>query len=659
MKKILKKLLQISAVVLFAVLSFSPVAFADTTVNNWVKTSITDISTNTGNGLANANIHVAGCYIGVGFGTPCGSVGGGVTSLNSLTGALDLIAGNGISITEGASTFTFDFTGVTTDGTTIIGDGVNNPLSAITQQSGKGILTGGAVWSGTGFIFDVTTLTYFIDGVTYGPTAATQVTLDPSDPTDDRIDYIVVDDNGTVSVVTGTPGDPPAAPELAWNEVPITFVVVEAGSTTPSIPIDLTYDENTGPPTEWAPTTYNVSGAQAGTVIFNGSTSPYSGTVDAQATGTNLRRGMRFTRGTDINIQQFGYLALAFRIDTAVLPTAKSPIIRFQNSGGTLIGNNVNLVTYGLNRNTVGTWQVVVIPVTAFGNITNVRSLTALVNGAGNANWSMDKIYLSGGIPPQSNLGPIFLAPTGTLYSSGAAQQGGTAATDSLFFGNFAGYGAQNADDSFFWGEYAGAKAINANNSIFIGKQSGYLADSAFNSNFLGNGAGYLASSAQGSNFFGYNSGYNASSAQHSNFLGYESGSVAANAEYSNFFGYRSGKGAFDANNSIFIGKESGLNDTVSNGGTDFSVLIGPSTSTGGFSNSIAIGGSSTNTAVNQLMIGSVSKPINDARIIGTGGLVVPIGTTGERIPVQGMIRYNTTTSKFEGYDGTTWQDFH
>jgi len=43
----------------------------------------------------------------------------------------------------------------------------------------------------------------------------------------------------------------------------------------------------------------------------------------------------------------------------------------------------------------------------------------------------------------------------------------------------------------------------------------------------------------------------------------------------------------------------------------------------------------------------------------GTGGIQVPVGTTGERVAVQGMIRYNTTTSKFEGYDGSTWFDFH
>jgi len=43
----------------------------------------------------------------------------------------------------------------------------------------------------------------------------------------------------------------------------------------------------------------------------------------------------------------------------------------------------------------------------------------------------------------------------------------------------------------------------------------------------------------------------------------------------------------------------------------------------------------------------------------GTGGIQVPVGTTAERSATQGTIRYNTDTSKFEGYDGSTWFDFH
>jgi hypothetical protein len=39
-----------------------------------------------------------------------------------------------------------------------------------------------------------------------------------------------------------------------------------------------------------------------------------------------------------------------------------------------------------------------------------------------------------------------------------------------------------------------------------------------------------------------------------------------------------------------------------------------------------------------------------------TGALTVPSGTTGERpTGVNGMIRYNTTTSRLEGYVGGVW----
>lgn len=42
--------------------------------------------------------------------------------------------------------------------------------------------------------------------------------------------------------------------------------------------------------------------------------------------------------------------------------------------------------------------------------------------------------------------------------------------------------------------------------------------------------------------------------------------------------------------------------------------------------------------------------------IVGTNGVVIPVGTTGQRAPnVQGAIRYNTDTSSFEGYSGSTW----
>lgn len=75
MKNFLKKFLPFLAIAIVAFVGFTHSANADVTVNNWLKTAVDSISTNTGNGLANADIHVRGCYIGPGTGTPCG--GGG------------------------------------------------------------------------------------------------------------------------------------------------------------------------------------------------------------------------------------------------------------------------------------------------------------------------------------------------------------------------------------------------------------------------------------------------------------------------------------------------------------------------------------------------------------------------------------------------------
>lgn len=42
--------------------------------------------------------------------------------------------------------------------------------------------------------------------------------------------------------------------------------------------------------------------------------------------------------------------------------------------------------------------------------------------------------------------------------------------------------------------------------------------------------------------------------------------------------------------------------------------------------------------------------------VVGTNGIVIPVGTSGQRGPsIQGTVRYNTDTSTFEGYNGAQW----
>lgn len=272
-------------------------------------------------------------------------------------------------------------------------------------------------------------------------------------------------------------------------------------------------------------------------------------------------------------------------------------------------------------------------------------------------------------------------------FLGSSAGNSATNANNSNFLGSGAGENATNANNSNFFGSKSGESATNASESNFIGEQAGNGATDASNSNFIGRSAGVNATNANNSNFLGNRAGQNATNAVFSNFIGNEAGYDATNAEFSNFLGGNAGNGATDASNSFFVGQNAGAynlggsglgtqnannsifignnagyfaaDNTLDNSTGGTSILIGDDTSTGGFSNSIAIGKGATNTATNEFMVGSSTSPIDTMKIIGTGGIQVPVGTTAERVAIQGMIRYNTTISKFEGYDGTTWHQLH
>ena len=50
---------------------------------------------------------------------------------------------------------------------------------------------------------------------------------------------------------------------------------------------------------------------------------------------------------------------------------------------------------------------------------------------------------------------------------------------------------------------------------------------------------------------------------------------------------------------------------------------------------------------------------VSDATLPGTGGVVIPKGTTGQQpVGVSGQFRFNTTTNRFEGYISGSWSNF-
>jgi len=177
-------------------------------------------------------------------------------------------------------------------------------------------------------------------------------------------------------------------------------------------------------------------------------------------------------------------------------------------------------------------------------------------------------------------------------------------------------------------------KSNTDSGGVFIGGEAGYTPNSGdlFTSTIVGLRAGY--ESEGDITAFGElaGSGVSMPNGNYGTFVGYAAGSDATNASDSVFIGSGAGSSAASARNSIFIGANAGTADFVDNTTSEYSILIGKNTSTGNFSNSIALGFSAANTDSNQFLIGnSTSSPINTTRINGSAGTQCTI-TTGTGI---------------------------
>lgn len=330
--------------------------------------------------------------------TSSGGGGGGVTDLNGLTGAVTLSAGNNVTLNE---------------------SGNDIEITANFTQEGKYMISGGITWSGTGLTYDVSFLNYFFNGnKTANPT---QVTLTASDPTDNRFDAIVVDEAGTVTAITGTPSANPEVPAIPEDQLQVTIILVAAGSTTPTIATEEIYMDD--PTTNWTFSTYQTA-TPTGSINFAGTSSPKQGTECIEAS-TDARLGARFVRSTSFDAFQYTMLQVWVRFTGTAVATNKSLNVRFENSAGTLVGSTVNLFSYGLQRGVLNTWQLVVVPITAFGALpATVKGLKMIMAGGTVGvvrQWDIDYMILTNGSVPFANV------PTIAFYKDdvGIASQSG------------------------------------------------------------------------------------------------------------------------------------------------------------------------------------------------------------------------------------------
>jgi hypothetical protein len=94
----------------------------------------------------------------------------------------------------------------------------------------------------------------------------------------------------------------------------------------------------------------------------------------------------------------------------------------------------------------------------------------------------------------------------------------------------------------------------------------------------------------------------------------------------------------------------------VGNGGTGLTtitagrILYGAGTSALGNSANLFFDSANNRLGVN------TATPAVTTELVGTDAMLIPKGTTGNRpTGVSGYLRFNTTTSEFEGYNGTAW----
>ncbi len=352
-------------------------------------------------------------------------------------------------------------------------------------------------------------------------------------------------------------------------------------------------------------------------------------------------------------------------------------------SGGLTTNRAVYATSSGATTNTAvyavasGGTTSIGLYATASGGTNNYAAQIDGILKLGSSNFLIEAysdLSLSlGGASPSGMISSLFFgsgagtSATNADYSNflgTGAGNGATNADHSNFLGANAGLGATNADGSNFFGETAGYQVTAVDDANFFGYEAGYQATSATDSNFMGYRAGKLATNASYSNFFGTSAGQDATNAADSVFIGNQTGNGATNATSSIFIGGGAGQNAVDAEfsvflgagagygtlnfaasnsffvganaggnaanaaNSIFLGERAGESDTVDNTTGGYSILLGPYTDTGNFSNSIAMGRGATNTASNQLVFGSddASSYIDNV-FFGTGVIAAsPVG---------------------------------
>lgn len=318
-----------------------------------------------------------------------------------------LVEGSNITLTQSGQTITID---------------VPNSLP-VSRFNGYAY----AVWSGTGLVFDVYWPSYYIDSILYSAGSG-QITLDTADPTNPRLDVIAMDSTGPIKI-SGTAAANPVKPTVnVMSQLEITTVLVNAGATTPAITDTTVYKENT----EWTGASNN------GNVTFNNTSNPFAGTYCVNSGSFNNTHYIRFTAGSTYSVGDFGLLKFYLRLSAVFGSTTYINVRLFNNTTSVTSIVSITTGTYNFNRNTINSYQQIIIPMSAFSFTASLFNRVEFTfAGSNTSGFKMDNIIF------QTSTGT---APTGVLTGVGDANYvtkwtGVTSLGNSLLYDNSAAIG--------------------------------------------------------------------------------------------------------------------------------------------------------------------------------------------------------------------------
>jgi hypothetical protein len=243
-----------------------------------------------------------------------------------------------------------------------------------TPDQGTRLLSGGGITWISGYTVRVSACVVVFSGVTVN-CPETNIVLDAADPTDDRIDLIVANTNGTITKITGTASTPPASPDYdPVTQFQLGFINVDAASAQPSdVSLTTIYDENV----EW--TTAPGAGVDPNSVA-----APYHGVKNIDVLAGAIT-DIVFTAPADFALD--GFTSLVLRVQPKVAWGSGYIHLAWSNSGGKRRGTYVIVSNgaFGFNSASL-VYQTIYIPLSMF-------SVTA-----GDATIRKLRIYFPAGI---------------------------------------------------------------------------------------------------------------------------------------------------------------------------------------------------------------------------------------------------------------------